>query len=241
MSGKIVSNVNARIDYEIAKKSLADQGVIVPDGKLTQSYLRAETIFDQGRSLYEFPILVNSANAGTVTSNTCKLLNQQDAFYVTQMGYWVEVWVQDGAAPADLYKYVPITYPSIQFTDIGAISGFQGFKLWSGQISLIVNGDVILPGWDLKKHLKVPRTQREAYAGAWPNGVFYNVYDEFDGATDPFYPQEPNVVLLGNKGIKYQLEFPESIGNAIGASPTFEVRGVMYLRGLLAQNVSKMA
>jgi hypothetical protein len=103
-----------------------------------------------------------------------------------------------------------------------------------------MNGNVVLPAWDLKRHLYVPRTQKSAVNGPFPNSTFYIDHDQFDGATDAFYPVEPNLVFLGNKGIKIAIDYPESIGNAIGTAPV-EIIAVLQWRGLLAQNVSKTA
>ena len=235
----VITNTGARMDYAIALESLAKQGVSVPDGQLTQSYLRSESLLSQGLSHFEFPILVNTTNPGVVTYNTAKLLNQQDAFYVTHLAYWIELRTQPGDNP-DLYRFLPFTYPSEALNSTGAVSSKRGYKLWSGTMNISMNGNVVLPAWDIKRHLYVPRTQKSAVNGPFPNSTFYIDHDQFDGATDAFYPVEPNLVFLGNKGIKIAIDFPESIGTAIGGA-TYELIMVLQWRGLLAQNVSKTA
>lgn len=237
--GVIITTMGARLEYEIAQKALAAEGVIVQPGQLSQSFLRTECILSSSKSSFSFPIQVNQLNAGTTPSATAQLLKQQDAFYMTHMAFWVEAYTIAGDIP-ELYRYMPFTYPSEVLNEAGLVLSRLGYKLWSGVLELTVNGQVILPAWDLKRHLFVPQTQREQVSGAWPVSSFFNGHDEFDGAASSFYPVEPNIVFIGNKSSVITVDYPEDLANAVGAAP-LELRGVLTMRGMLAQNASKTA
>lgn len=238
--GVQITTMGSRLEYDIAMKALTNEGIIVESGQLSQSFLRTEATLAQARSSFSFPIQVNQLNAGTTPSATAQLLKQQDAFYMTHMAYWIEVYTIPGDTP-ELYRYVPFTYPSEALNRTGAVFSALGYKLWTGVIGITVNGKVIIPAWDVKRHLYVPETQVQAVNGAFPMSQFYNGHDEFDGAATAFYPVEPNIVFIGNKSSVITLSFPDNLLNAIGATPGYEVRAILTCRGLLAQNASKTA
>lgn len=239
MSGVVMNNISARMDLNIAVESLKLQGIPVELENVSQSFLRVDSLLRQDTNNYEFPVLVNTQNAGTTVSKTSKQLKLQDAFYVTHVGYYIQNRLNPGT-PGNLYSAVPFTYPSEALNRTGVVLSKLGYKLWEGQMSITVNGKVLVPGWDLQRHLYVPETQVAAVSGPFPNSLFYNDHDEFDGATDSFYPMEPNIVFIGNKGITVNINFPENISNAIGGEG-YETYMVLVFRGLLIQNVSKNA
>jgi hypothetical protein len=228
-----------RVEYEVAKQSLESQGIIVTDDNLSQSYLRFESTLAQNRSSYKFPVLVTQQNAGTTTPNTVKQLNQQDAFYCTEIGYFIKVVQKQGSTNRDILEYVPYTYPSQGMSEDGTVFAAYGYKLWSGEIGLTVNGDVIIPGMDLQRFLYIPEGQKDVWNGPFPMSTFYRGQDQYDGSSDAFYPLAPEIVLLGNDKIDLSVTFPDTINNAIGADAT--VNMVIMVRGLLAQNVTKVS
>lgn len=237
--GVIITSMGSRMEYDIALKALAAEGVTVEPGQVSQSFLRTETILSPTKSSFKFPIQVNQLNSGTTVSATSQLLKTQDVFYMTHMAFWIEAYTIAGDIPS-LYRYMPFTYPSEVLNEAGIVISRLGYKLWSGVLELTVNGDVIIPAWDLKRHLFVPQTQREQVSGAWPVSSFFNGHDEFDGAATSFYPVEPNIVFIGNKSSDITIDYPDDLVDAIGAAP-LEVRGVLTMRGMLAQNASKTA
>lgn len=239
--GNQITAYGKRLEYDIAKKSLEMQGVTVTDDNLSQSYLRFESQLSQNKSSYKFPVLVSQQNAGTVTPATVRQLNQQDAFYCTEMSYFIKVTSRAVADPAfkGLYEFIPFTFPSQSLNEDGTILSTLGYKLWSGELNLVVNGDVILPGMDLQRFLYVPRTQKDSWNGNFPMSTFYTNLDEYDGASDAFYPLAPSVVLLGNDKIDLSVEFPDDLNNAISADAVISM--VIMVRGLLAQNVTKVS
>lgn len=239
----VMSNINARLDYDVALKSLAAQGINVDPSvaEISQSYLRTEVQLNPSKSSYSFPINEQTNNTGQNIPVTSQLLKPQDVFYLTHMAYWIELASITGAATPDLYRYQPFTYPSEQLNRTGAVLSKLGYKLWAGKFIYTVSGKVVLPAWDMKRHLYVPEEQVEAVNGAFPVGQFYTDHDEFDGAVSGFYPVEPNLILIGNKGNEFKAEFPEDLNNAIGSTANYDIRMVVTMRGLLVQNASKTA
>lgn len=235
--GYEINALGERLNYEVALKSLESQGVTVNNGELAQSYLRTEAVLDPGLSTFKFPIQKNSANSGTQIYPTMKLLGMQDAFYATNIAYWIEVYDMGASAPIrDLYRYVPFTYPSETLNRIGAVTSKLGYKLWSGVLSLTVAGSVIIRAWDIKRHLEVPRTQKSAVNGPFPNSEFYIDHDQFNGLTSGRAPFEPHQVFIGTNDTDLQIQFPEDLASAI--SSTMTIKMVLTMNGLLAQNVT---
>lgn len=237
----VLTNYGARMDYDVALKALIAEGIVVEPGQLSQSFLRLESMIDRTQSFFTFPVLVNITNPGTTTAPTAQLLNPQDCFYATHVGYWLELYTTSNEATPASMRYTPLTYPSFKAGEQGAfVAGGDAYKLWAGVMRIEVNGKVVIPAWDLKRHLNVPEQQKEAYTGAFPDSLFYADHDEFDGATDTFYPMEPNVVFIGNKNTTVTVRFPSELSDVIAASPV-QLKMVLTIRGLLAQNASKMA
>lgn len=239
--GYDVSAYNARLNYSIALESLAKQGVQVKNGELAQSFLRTEALLDPGLSTFKFPIQKNTANNGQTFYPTMQLLGMQDAFYATSLQYTIECYNLATAStePRDLLRYVPFTYPSEALSSRGAVFSKLGYKLWSGVLTLTVAGSVIIRAWDIKRHLEVPRSQRPAYAGAFPASAFFIDHDQFDGSSSAKYPLEPHQVFIGTNDTDLQITFPDDIANAIGTvADGYQIKMVLVFDGLLAQNVT---
>ena len=237
--GVIITTVGSREEYKIALNALQQEGFNVLPGQLSQSFLRTEVVLNRNRSSFTFPIQVNQLNQGTTPGPNTQLLKTQDVFYLTHLSFTINAYTVPGDTP-ELYRYVPYTYPSEALNATGVVFSKTGYKLWAGTLEFTVNGQVVIAAWDVNRHLYVPETQKQAVNGAFPVSTFYNDHDEFDGAATSFYPVEPNLVLIGNKSTVINLDYPEDLQNAIGESPV-EVRAVLTMRGMLAQNASKTA
>jgi hypothetical protein len=93
----------------------------------------------------------------------------------------------------------------------------------------------MLPAWDLDQHFCAPRTQQASiiyYTAATP----VTQVDSRDGSDDGIQLVEPNFVLAGNFNIQFSLNTITSMS----AVESFS-RWVVRLRGVLAQNCSKMS
>lgn len=210
--------------YENARKALqsAFPGLKGQDissyCKLTQSTYRFEQPLVVGSTLYQFPVLVNQE----VFSNTEQRLLQQDSAVIYQVGIFA-------GAPASLADtaWIPDTYPNT--IKYAGANGDALYSLWNGSnFSIAVNGDILMPNWDVMKHFNSPETQQTAALASASPG------DQFRGGHDGFYPMEPNVVMIGSKNNVLQLTLK---GTGITAVQAFS-RAVIILRCITAQNSS---
>lgn len=213
-----MTNLDARLVYENGKQALRKAFTDVPQiaeiCKLTQSTLRLEQPITAGNTLYTFPVLVNEK----LFSVTETRLLQQDSAIVYSIGLFVAK-----AATSNTGAYPLHTYPNtIEFATAGAADAMQA--IYNGTLSIAVNNDILIPKWDVFKHLNVPETQETAAANS--------PQDEIRGSFDGFYPVEPNIVLIGSKNNVIQLTLPE------GGVSTIEPnsRLVLILRTINAQN-----
>ena len=213
-----ISNIDARMSYENAKialqKAFPDVQNIAEICKLTQSTLRLEQLLVAGNTSYQFNVLSNEP----LISNTEKRLLQQDSAIVQQMGLFVGV-----PASATDTSFLPLTYPNqVAF---GTADALALNSLYNGNLSLAVNNDILIPNWDLYKHLSVPETQQTAALGS------ASPMDENYGACQSFFPVEPNVVLIGSKNNVITVTIPKGI-SAVAANS----RMILILRCIIAQN-----
>lgn len=213
-----MTNIDARLVYENSKNALRKAFPDVPQiaeiCKLTQSTLRLEQPITAGNTLYTFPVLDNT----NLYSSTEKRLLQQDSAVIYQLG----LFVAKAATPAT-GAYPLFTHPNpIQFSTAGAATAM--YAIYNGNLSIAVNNDILVPNWDLYKHLNVPQTQETAAANT--------PMDETRGAFDSFYPVEPNLVLIGSKNNVVQITLPS--GGVTTIEP--DSRLVLIMRCVLAQN-----
>ncbi len=215
-----MNSMEARMVFDNASKAISkafsDKPDILRQVKLTQGFLRVSQALVVGQTLYQFPILVNETQLGIFNTET--RLNQQDSFVLSELG----IFVSAPASAADA-TYRLQTYPNTQvFTGANA-AALQ--SIYNGSLSLTINNDILIPKWDLFRHLVINETQQTAALGAGsPN-------DKIIGAIDGFYPVEPNIVFIGSKNNVLQVQLPVGV-TAIQANSRIEI----LMRGVVAQN-----
>ena len=216
-----MSNLDARMSYENAKNALRGafpdlikQGIDVASiCKLTQSTYRFEQPIVAGNTTYTFPVLVNQQ----VFSNTEQRLLQQDSAIINSLGFFV-----GAPASATDVSFLPNAYPNPFLFGANAVP-LQA--VYNGSLSIAVNNDILVPNWDIFKHLRIPETQATAApASASP-------IDEMNGGEYGFYPLEPNIVLIGSKNNVITITIPVGI-SAVKANS----RLIVIARGITAQN-----
>lgn len=234
----IINNMDARIAYSNAVKYLTvDKGIkLEGNKKLTQSYLQSETLLNQNISNYQMGINAATNIAGVAPYPEEQRLQLQDAFFVSSVGYMIRVLSTSGQNTNK--KNELMTFPSAWFFGSAGVNNDLMTVLWNGYMKLQVNNNIITPAWDLQRHYSVPETQYPAWNGALPNGVLYPLFDEIDGAQTGFYPTEPMWVLDGGYGNDLYINYNEPISGA--GLGNMQVRIVVILRGVLAQNCGKI-
>lgn len=219
-----MSQVNARLVYRNAVKSLIEQGIDPKRAILSQSYLRLEVVAATGQTNYQFGVLVNDQPQGQQVRRTEQRLNLQDAFFTSSVQMFTAL-----ASSATATDFVLDSYPNPRiYSTAGAAAALQ--NLYNGYLSLTVNNRIITPSWDLYRHYCVPQTQQNVT----PVATTINL-DEFDGNATSAVATEPNWVLIGQKNNQLNLNLPSGIGTLQAASTTVIV---LILRGVLAQNVT---
>lgn len=212
----MASTIGTRLAFEKAKEGIKAAGFGLGQAVLSQSFLRTEVTLNTNSTLYQFPVLVND-NFVPVT-NTSKLLNLQDAFYVSEMAL---VFAAPSSATDTTYPIV--TYPNAtQFP--GANEADSLYTFYNGIMTLTVNNRQIVPAWDLYRHYWVGQTQEAA-----------PIIDQNDGSSSAFVPVEPGLVLVGSKQNQLNVQLPAAL-----AAVTANSRAILIFRGHLAQNVTSV-
>ena len=212
----MASTIGTRLAFEKAKEGIKAAGFGLGQAVLSQSFLRTEVSLNTNSTLYQFPVLVND-NFVPVT-NTSKLINLQDAFYVSELALLF-------AAPSSATDttFPLVTYPNVtQFP--GANEADSLYSFYNGIMTLTVNNRQIVPAWDLYRHYWVGQTQEAA-----------PILDQNDGSSSAFVPVEPGLVLVGSKQNQLQVQLPAAL-----AAVTANSRAVLIFRGHLAQNVTSV-
>jgi hypothetical protein len=231
MSAKM-TNVTQRLVFDNAMDLLENYGYDLRTAKLTQSFLRSEVLMSTSQSQLHLPILVTDAQNGNAF-NTERRLQLTDVFIVSS----INVQVAKPASSTDA-AYETLNYgDQTVFTTSGVPAAILG-AYSNGFLSMIVDNDQLLPAWDIQQHLRVPWDQSGTnvttpYSGATPVKAVVN---SWDGSNDGIVPNEPNFILTGNSNIQFSL-------NLINAMAAIETTGrwIVRLRGVLAQNCSKVA
>ncbi len=212
------NQIGQRLVFQNAKNAITRAGLSPAGAILSQSYLRFEVPLTTTQTTYTFDTLVNeNTNPNYLTQSK---LNLQDAFVVSSIGYFL-------CAPATSAlndnNFQLLTYPnSVILNAAGAATA--AYQVYNGNMTLTVNQRTIMTGWDLYRHYSVPQTQ-DASAAA--------VIDQQNGASDAFYPAEPNIVMVGSKKNILQVNLVSALG-AVQANS----RLICFFRGVLAQNVT---
>jgi hypothetical protein len=216
-----MNNITARMNYENAQAALVKAfgrtpGFNVSNFKITQSYLRMEALLVAGVTTYSFFPLINQSPI----NNTEQRLNLQDSFVISQIGMFL-----GAAASATDSTFVLQTYPDPLIFTTGAAT-LNG--IYSGQLKISVNNDVLLTAWDITRHYNVNQTQTSVAAATPPPNAQVG---QTKLAEDGLYAMEPNIILVGSKNNQIQVTLPTGLG-AIGSN----YRLVLFLRGHLIQN-----
>lgn len=213
----MATTVGTRLAFEKAKENIKAAGYSLGTAVLSQSYLRSELVISATSTLYTFPILVNDNSAPTF--NTMNLLNLQDAFYISEFGFYV-------AAPSSSTdaSFPLVSYPNATQFPAGAADALNNF--YNGKLSILINNRQIVPSLDVARFYDAGVTQESAVT---------NSVDQFSGKSYGKYPCEPGIVLVGSKQNIVQLQIP-----APPAAVTANSRIVLYMTGFLAQNVTSV-
>ena len=235
------TTIGSRLVFQNAVASIRRAGLNPAGAVLSQSYLRLETALVAGQTQFNFDVLVNESTNGTF--NTQQKLNLQDAFVASSLGFYLAVPI--GSATNAEYKL--LTYPTIGLEFGGGVGNFtqaqaQGaLAFYNGYFSLTINQRVIVPNWDLNRHLCIPPTQNNAQVSPFgavtaPVAPLHYTADAYDGSEMGQYPVEPNITFVGSKKHQFQITLPVGIAGTI---PT-NTRIVALMRGILAQNVTSV-
>lgn len=230
MSAAKFTNATQRMVFENAVDLLTGAGYNVQQAKLTQSYLRSEVLMSTSQSRLHLPVLVTDNQNGNAF-NTERRLQLTDVFIVSAIGVYCGNPTSSTDAAWKLFSWGN----PLVFTTSGAAAAIEGV-FDNGFLSMIVDNDQMLPAWDLQQHHRIPQTQQATNVGYTSSGV--NLADSFDFSADGLVPNEPNFILTGNSNIDFSLNTINAVA-AVQASTTG--RWVVRLKGVLAQNCSKIA
>ena len=175
-----MSQLNARLVYRNAVRSMKAAGVDPSKAILSQSYLRLERTASTTVTNYQFGVLLNDTPQGAAVRPNEQRLQLQDAFYVSSVQVFYSL-----ASSATATDYSPITWPNpFKLTTAGAATAMYNF--YNGNLSLTVNNRQIVTSWDLLRHLEIPQTQQNAAAASGVNS------DQLTGGYSTSFVCEPN-------------------------------------------------
>lgn len=216
-----MSQLNARLVYRNAKRSMIAAGVDPSKAILSQSFLRLERVANTSTTNYQFGVLLNDSPQGAAVRPNEQRLQLQDAFFCSSVQVFYSL-----ASSATATDYAPITWPNpFKLTTVGAAAAMQNF--YNGTMQLTVNNRTIVTSWDLLRHLEIPQTQQNAAAGSGVNS------DQLTGGYSTSFVCEPNWVLIGSKNNQLQIQLPAAV-SVLQASVTTVF--TVLMRGVLAQN-----
>ena len=213
-----MSQINARLVYRNAFKSMQRAGVDPSKAILSQSFLRLERVAATNVTNYQFGVLLNDTPQGASVRSTETRLQLQDAFYVSQVQVYFAL-----ASSATATDYIPSFFPNPNnFTTAGAAAALG--QLYNSTMSLSVNNRTIVTNWDVMRHYESLQTQTTATN---------TLTDQKNLMSTGSSVCEPNWVLIGSKNNQLQIQLPSAIGTLEAGKTT--VIGVL-MRGVLAQN-----
>ncbi len=201
---------------------------------LTESYLRTEMPLNPNSTTYNFGILNNQiTNGSSGLYPTERRITLQDVFFTYAVGFYVTM--NSTSAGNTSYQYQLMTFPNPQFYLSGGIDLNLMQALWNtGEIQLTINGNVVTPGWDLKKHMAINQTQIDT--ATWPAGPFFNQVNQLN---DGMVQVEPNWIFNGGNNIQLDVVYRVPL-TGIGIGNTAQMRLVLIMQGFLAQNASSI-
>lgn len=217
----MASTLGSRLSFENAQKSILKAGKSTQGAVLSQSYLRLETPLAINQTTFKFDILVNENSNGSASFPTVQKLNLQDSFYVSQMGFFLF----NPGATATATTSSLLTYPDTTTAGFGA-NAPQYYNLYNGYMQMTINQRVIMPYWNLNRHLKINQTQQNTTSG---------LLNQIDGSDDAYFPVEPNLVISGDKKNDLSIVLPNGMTGVTANS-----RAVIIFLGVLAQNVTSV-
>ena len=218
-----------RLVFENASDLIRSAGYDPARAILTQSFLRSEAAMSTSTSQYNLPVIVTQ-NQGESQFNTERRLQLTDVFVVSS----INVQAAKPASTTDAgYKVFNYGNPTV-FSSANTAASVDGVYA-NGFLSMLIDNNQMLPAWDLDQHYRAPITQQASviyYTGA----TALPYVDSRDGSDDGIQLVEPNFVLAGNFNIQFTL-------NTIAGMTAIETnsRWIVRLRGILAQNCSKIS
>lgn len=218
-----MSQLNARLVYRNAVRSMKAAGVDPSKAILSQSFLRFERVASTAVTNYQFGVLLNDSPQGQSVRPLEQRLQLQDAFYCSA----VQIYFSNAANIADT-NYFPSFFPSAQNAGSAAVAAAL-YNWYQASLSLSVNNRTIVTSWSLMRHLEIPQTQQTVANP--PTGANQ---DMKNGGTSGTFVCEPNWVLIGSKNNQLSVQLPAAIGT-LPASPGGIILGIT-LYGVLAQN-----
>jgi hypothetical protein len=216
-----MSQINARLVYRNAVRSMKAAGVDPSKAILSQSFLRFERVASTAVTNYQFGVLLNDTPQGQAVRPLENRLQLQDAFYCSSVQVYFSY-----TADVNNTNYAPSFFPSTTSASSAAIAAALG-NFYNGQLSLSVNNRTIVTAWSLLRHLDIPMTQSTTGTTAAP-------LDQKNGGTSGSFVCEPNWVLIGSKNNQLSIQLPAAIGT-LPAAPAGIILGIT-LYGVLAQN-----
>lgn len=226
------NNASARESFEIAKKIFFNSFLpnfkgdvsacqqYVNSLKLSQSEIRLEVNLLTTNNSFVFGVLNNQANSNNIQFGTETRLNQSDTLCVNEYGIYV------GQASGNNDTTFKLnTYGNTQVFAAADAAALDSTFYSNGGFVITVNNDVVCPNRGLFNHWYKGQTQQTAALGAASPG------DQIRGAEDGMITMEPNILLIGSKNYQPQIVLKSAL-----ASAAANLRAVLIMRGILAQN-----
>ncbi len=223
----ITSSYDVRLDYEIAKQVMAEQGYTAEQANPAQGYIRSEVLLNNTTNQYHIPVLVNDNQNGPAYKTEWRLA-LQNVFIMTRLQILIGVAANDADGTMKYYTY---ENPA-EFTTSGASAALRTF--WNGRISLTMNNNQLMPAWNLTRHYKVPETQ-QLTAPAYYASTGPNFLDSQDLSSDGIYPVQPTIIFNGAGDIEWSLKLPAAIATL---QASVQTRAIFIPLGILLQNVT---
>ena len=226
-----INSMSARLTFENARNLLGQTvGMAAAQAaRLTSSYVRAEVNIATNLATYQIQTLSNQPNNANVIYNTERRIQLQDWFIASQIGVFLGA---PSSASDATFKLLSFPDPSVLTTSGAAAAAYA---LYNGYLNLTIDNNVVMPEWDIDRHLVIPRTQPAANADYTTSGI--NYVGSRNGSVDGYYPCEPNLIFNGAANLDFKLVLPSAIATAQANGFS---RIIVIMRGVKAQNVTSV-